>query len=409
MAQSVSDLENSATQLNKQQFPCQSCGADLKFAPGTDNLVCPFCDSVVDIVADDQPIHELSYVKHLKQMAEEQEAVELLTVSCGSCNAVMTFDPNVTADECPFCGISLVRTTHSQRLIKPQAVLPFKVPDEAAHEKFESWLRGLWFAPNDLKKRARTETGLQGVYIPYWTYDSHTATRYKGQRGTYYYVTERYSTTENGKQVTRTRRVRKTRWRAAQGQVQRHFDDVIVVGSESLPTTHLQQLEPWDLAELEPYQDEYLSGFRSQSYGIDLADGFEGAKLIMGHQIERDIRQDIGGDEQRISTQSTQYEAITFKHILLPIWISSYRYREQIYRFVINGQTGEVQGERPYSWLKIALAVIAGLMLLLLILWVTEVIELPLALLLMGLSLENPVAVEALAALQHGLFTGGLG
>jgi hypothetical protein len=79
----------------------------------------------------------------------------------------------------------------------------------------------------------------------------------------------------------------------------------------------------------------------------------------MEDRIRSSVRSDIGGDTQQITTLSTEYNDITFKHILLPLWISAYRYNNKVYRFTINARTGEVQGERPYSAIKIALLVIA--------------------------------------------------
>jgi len=70
--------------------------------------------------------------------------------------------------------------------------------------------------------------------------------------------------------------------------------------------------------------------------------------------IRTDVCRDIGGDHQRIHSLKTEFDKTTFKHILLPIWISSYRYHGKVYRFLVNGRTGEVQGERPMSWIKIA-------------------------------------------------------
>jgi len=71
------------------------------------------------------------------------------------------------------------------------------------------------------------------------------------------------------------------------------------------------------------------------------------------------VRRDIGGDHQRITSVATQYTDIKFKHVLLPVWISAYRYRDKVYRFIINGQTGEVSGESPKSWWKVALLTVA--------------------------------------------------
>ncbi|MEO0678040.1 MAG: primosomal protein N' (replication factor Y) - superfamily II helicase, partial [Pseudomonadota bacterium] len=114
----------------------------------------------------------------------------------------------------------------------------------------------------------------------------------------------------------------------------------------------------WDLSDLRPYQPEYLAGFRAEAYTIELDEGFEEAKGIMNRQIERDVRFDIGGDAQRISTLKTQVRKVTFKHVLLPVWMAAYKYRGKTYRFVVNGRTGLVQGERPYSAWKITIAVL---------------------------------------------------
>ena len=152
----------------------------------------------------------------------------------------------------------------------------------------------------------------------------------------------------------------KTRWTSVSGMVYDDFDDVLVLASDSLPRAKTESLEPWDLENLAPYQVEYLSGFQSEAYQVNLEDGFVKAKEKMSRVIESSIRRDIGGDHQRIHSVKTQWNNVTFKHILLPIWINAYRYNNKSYRFVINARTGEVQGERPWSAVKIALAVLGA-------------------------------------------------
>ncbi len=174
-------------------------------------------------------------------------------------------------------------------------------------------------------------------------------------------MTETYTAVENGRSVTRTRQVQRTRWSRAAGVVENSFDDVLVLAGKSLPRKYAESLEPWDLANLVPYADAYLSGFRAESYQIGLSEGFEAAKGIMADAIHNSIRQHIGGDEQRIHSTQTQYRNITFKHILLPVWRSAYRFRDKVCRNLINARTGEVQGERPYSAWKITGAVLLGL------------------------------------------------
>jgi hypothetical protein len=182
-----------------------------------------------------------------------------------------------------------------------------------------------------------------------------TTTRYTGLRGDHYYVTETY-TDSQGKSQTRS--VQKTRWSGASGTVRNNFDDVLVCASHSLPEKLVHALEPWDLPALAGYDDRYLSGFVTESYQLGLKEGFDSAKQMMAPTIRQTICSDIGGDVQQVTTQSSDYDNIKFKHILLPLWISAYRYNDKVYRFMINARTGEVQGERPWSTAKIVLLVL---------------------------------------------------
>ena len=151
------------------------------------------------------------------------------------------------------------------------------------------------------------------------------------------------------------------RWTLVRGSVARFFDDVLVVASTALPERFRRALVHWDLTRLEPYQPEYLAGFRAEAYTIELEAAFDEAREIMDRQIRRDVKFDIGGDRQRVDHVDTKLSDMTFKHILVPVWIAAYKFRGRSFRFVVNGQTGQVTGERPWSTWKIALAVIAGL------------------------------------------------
>lgn len=343
-------------------FPCASCGAELHFQPGTTAMRCPYCGRSARIEPGDTLVEEHDYLSALDRARHDAVTEERIVIDCPSCSASTTFDPNVTTDECPFCGTKIVAQGKSTRLFRPGSLLPFKIDRRQAADAFKRWLRGLWFAPNALKQFARLG-GLTGVYCPYWTYDCRTVSRYTGQRGEYYYETETYTTTENGRTVRRTRQKRHTRWYPAAGTVRNAFDDVLVVGSRSLPKDKAEALEPWDLDQLVAYDEEYLSGFKVESYQVDLEEGFGDAQRQMEPVIRQTVRRDIGGDTQRIHSLDVKHHDITFKHLLLPVWVSAYRYRGEVYRFLVNARSGEVQGERPWSWIKITFAVFVAVLL----------------------------------------------
>ncbi len=337
----------------ERRFPCASCGARLTFAPGTDALTCPYCRAVNEIAGDHTEIRELDFRAHLGRLAEHAESIDQIVSHCDTCGADVEMPDNVTSHACPFCGSDVVAVGRSTKLIKPGSLVPFKVERSVARAAYQSWIKKRWFAPRDLKSKSRLEARLAGIYLPYWTYDSSTSTDYTGQRGEHYYVTVPYTTTVNGKTVTRTRRERRTRWYPASGRVHNTFDDLLVPASTSLPSDLIEDAGPWKLGELRPYDDAYLAGFRSESYTVDLPTGFVTAEGLMQPTIDSTIRADIGGDEQRIASKAMHHTAITFKHLLLPVWVSAYRYKQKTYQVIVNAQTGEVVGDRPYSAWKI--------------------------------------------------------
>ncbi len=362
---------NTHETATNQQLKCKECGAFLKFLPGTHSLTCEYCGALNEIEKSQDQIEEIDFASFINNKFAGEEKQDIVTVKCTSCGASTTLRPNVTSDMCPFCGTSLVVTSGSTSIVlKPKSLLPFIIDQKKGFEEFRKWLKKLWFAPGALKRYVNNTDKFSGMYIPYWTYDSNTSSSYSGARGTYYYVTETYTTTENGKSVTKTREVRKVKWTSVSGHVNNAFDDILVIASNSLPVKYAEKLEPWDLKNLIPYDDKFLSGFRTESYQVDVKDGFTKAKVIMDNFITQSIRGDIGGDEQRIYSVNTSYNDITFKHVLLPIWISAYKFKNKVYRFLINGRTGEVQGERPWSIWKIIffslaiVAVIAGAVIL---------------------------------------------
>lgn len=342
----------------QRQFSCSQCGANLAFAPGTLSLACPYCGTHNQVRPAEAPVEELDYAQQLLRLEQNEDIVEVLAVHCDTCGAESALSRNETSGACPFCGAGIVAQAASRRQIKPRALLPFHIARTDANNRFKTWIAGLWFAPSDLRKQAR-QAGINGVYLPFWTYDTRTTTDYTGERGDDYWTAESYTTHENGRAVTRTRQVKRTRWTRTAGRVANKFDDVLVAATDALPHAYVQALEPWDLANLTGYSDEYLGGFIAQSYDVDLPSGFVRAQALMEPTIRGTIRQDIGGDHQRIGSTSTAYFDITFKHLLLPVWISAYRYGPKSYRFLVNARTGEVQGERPYSWIKIALFILS--------------------------------------------------
>lgn len=341
----------------EHRFPCENCGANLRFSPNSGVLACDHCGFKEENFSGHTVIRELDFDAAVALELPDLELEEKRVTNCTACGANVDFDEANHANQCPFCAAPVVVDTGLQRQIKPKGVIPFQFEEKEAQKAMSDWLGRLWFAPNGLQEYARKGRKMQGIYVPYWTFDADTKSRYSGKRGTEYNTS--VTQVVDGKSVQRT--VTKVRWTSVKGRVSRFFDDVLVLASGALPVRFTRSLEPWDLSVLEPYQASYLAGFRAEGYSIELEEAFSVAKEKMDRQINRDVKFDIGGDRQQVSEIDTTVNDVTFKHVLLPVWLAAYKYRGKTYRFVINGQTSRVEGERPYSVWKIAFALILAL------------------------------------------------
>jgi hypothetical protein len=306
------------------------------------------------------PIEEHDYLAVLRETrgAEVKLTDDALSLECQGCGSVVTFLPPQVAGSCPFCAAPAIGDAKAAApALKPESLLPFSVTREKATENVRGWINGLWFAPNALKRQC-SPSALTGMYLPFWAYGAHTESDYLGQRGDYYYEAERYQVEENGQRVTKTREVRKTRWTPASGHTSAEFREVLIAAANSLSGPKLNSLGPWPLAELKPFDPQYLAGYQAQRYQVNLEAGFAQARAVMDTTISGNVRAAIGGNEQRIESVRTAYSEIAFKHLLLPVWLTRYRFSGKTYEVLVNARTGEVQGDRPYSVWKIAFAVL---------------------------------------------------
>jgi predicted RNA-binding Zn-ribbon protein involved in translation (DUF1610 family) len=347
------------TPAETRTFPCESCGGDLTFHIGAQSLKCPFCGAVKEMIADPgSAVREQDFGAMLERLAElrgegRHDEQGLREVECDACSGTVRFEGTLTSRQCPYCGspLQLERAHEANHRVPVDGVVPFQIERKAAATKFRQWVKSRWFAPGEFTKYG-AHGKFNGIYLPYWTFDSMTDTSYTGQRGDHYWVTEGSG--------NKKRRVRKTRWRPASGRFQRFFDDLLVTAGSGLPEARVRALEPWPLERAVPFDRGLLAGFLARTYDVELDQGFDQARRLMEHALRGEVRQRIGGDVQRIHTVSTTHAAVTFKHLLLPLWMLAYRFTGKTYQVVVNAVTGEVQGDRPWSWIKIALAVVAA-------------------------------------------------
>ncbi|MCF8604034.1 hypothetical protein L5I01_11765 [Gordonia sp. HY442] len=342
-------------------YPCGSCGAPLSFSPERQDLSCGACGRAYPIELDPAAVvvkHDLATA--MSSLASG--AVGLASVGggehevvCQSCGGRTIFNGSLTATRCPYCATPIQRddVQDSPARFPLDAIVPLHIGEPQARESIEKWINSRWFAPREFKKY-RTLGSFTSVYLSYYSYDADTTTSYHGQRGDTYTVV--VGSGENRHTETRIR------WRRASGVVRDSIRDLPELSNTGMDQERIRDLEPWPIQAAVPYTPEFVAGHLSRTYDRDPQDVFSrSARPRIDGQIDNTIRRDIGGDHQRISSKNTAYGMLQFMYLLLPMWLLTVNYDGKPFQVFVNGLTGEVQGDRPWSKVKIAAAVIAGI------------------------------------------------
>lgn len=336
------------------KFPCPQCGADVLWHPGAKRMRCGYCGFERDAIEEGEEtvrVLERSLEEGLKNPEKVGWGMERKAVRCTKCGAVETLGPGVAATRCAFCGTpAVVEAPPDAELVRPQGVLPFRVSRHDALGRFRAWLGKLWFRPSDLGKRAEIEN-IQGVYVPFWTFDAQTVSDWTAESGT------RRGTGKNAR----------IEWRRVSGTLEHFFDDLPVAASRGVDGDLLRKLEPFPTAELAAYDPDYLSGFLAEEYGVGLAEAYRRAHARMTETLEAACRAEVPGDHCRNLEVRTRYSGLAYKSGLVPIWIAAYEYGGKSFAYYVNGATGKATGVAPWSWVKIVLAVLAVAVVLLLL------------------------------------------
>jgi hypothetical protein len=349
----------------RAKFSCPACGAEATWNPAKQALLCAFCGTASPAKLEVAPsgeevVREHDLVTALRSIPQNRRGWQApkTSVRCQSCQAISVFDPERVGQRCDFCGsAALVPYEDIKEAFRPESLLPMKVAETQVRENIRRWYGSRWFAPNKLKSRALTDT-VKGLYIPYWTFDAQVHADWTAESGYYYYVTETYRDSD-GK--TKTRQVRKIRWEPSAGSLDHFFDDELVPASRGVAADLLRKIEPFPTKELVAYDAGFLSGWVVERYQIDLVAAAQHARERMDAETRSLCAAQVPGDTHRNLRVGAHYSEQTFKHILVPLWLLTYTYGAKAFQVMVNGYTGNIAGRYPKSWIKITLAVLAGL------------------------------------------------
>ncbi|THU33414.1 hypothetical protein FAM09_25010 [Niastella caeni] len=350
-------------------FPCPGCNAQLYFNPQHQQLQCEYCGVKVTIDKGTDLIKENSLKQQLSETGDPAAVIEQQVYKCTRCGAETIFTSETPTFVCNFCTFEVVNpVAYKTRIVQPSGIIPFNIDQQQSVTIFKNWLSKGWWAPGDLKEFAR-EDALHGIYLPFWTYDAQTNSEWSGYGGRYYYETETV-TDSNGNR--RTERVRKTEWIWRTGTYEHFFDDILIGGTKELTQSEYESIFPFELSALVNFDTRYLSGFQADVYDIAVSDGYARAEGVMDEVIYNACVDLCRIDTYRNVEVSTSYSNQTYKHILLPLWVCTYFYKNKQYHFLVNGQTGKIHGKKPVSVLKVILVIALVLLVILAIFFFSQ-------------------------------------
>ena len=335
------------------QYKCPNCGGPVEFDVGSQQMRCPYCDSVFDVeslLAQDAALNApqeggaaFPQVGGQDDMQWQQpssvwdsgEAAQMGVYTCKSCSGEILADDTTGATQCPFCGNPVVLTARFAGGLKPDLVVPFKCTKEQAKAELKKFMSNKRLLPRTFSTDSHLDE-IKGVYVPFWLFDAtaSASAQFKATR-VRHWSDSKYNYTETSYfDVFRA------------GMLQ--FDNIPVDGSVKMPNDMMESLEPFNINEARPFQTAYLSGFMADRYDVDSGESIERANTRAKSTVESALASTVSGYASVQSAGTTvQLSNGRAKYALLPVWLLTTDYQGKKYQFAMNGQTGRFVGSMP--------------------------------------------------------------
>ncbi len=336
---------------NTDTAKCPACGAEMVFSPKTQGLECPYCgcDKEIDLT---RRSNEIAFAELINQRNGEWGG-ETHVFRCNNCGAKEVIDRTDIAKECSFCGTTNVTQVEELSGLRPNGVVPFAIDVATAVKNVVAWAKKKWFAPRAFKKSVKPEK-VKGTYMPAFTFDTYTYTSYVGRLGKYYTKTR----VVNGK----TKTYRELRYFSISGDLETAFDDVLVQAGKRISQRDIEKLSPFHTNQSNAYSSEFLHGYTAQSNEKSGEECWAEARAIIDEEIKRRILSRYDYDVVDSFSPRTSCTNVTFKYLLLPVYVGHCNWKNKLYNFFVNGKNGRVTGKTPVSALKVTLVVLLGVL-----------------------------------------------
>jgi len=266
---------------------------------------------------------------------------------CQGCGASMSYDASAQTLRCPFCGSTKLNEQKDAKTLEPEFVVPFVLSESEALARLREWLgRGFW-RPGDLAREAIV-TKFTQVYVPFWVFAAKVFT----------YWTADTSRTPSGAMAS---------WYPLFGENGSDYTGVLVGASSVLTPTETSAICPFDLAAAVPPAQVDLANVVYEQFRVQRKYARPLAQSALEDLERQACTTHVPGNCRNMKV-NVRVQDLTSQPALLPVWICAYRYRDRLFRFLVNGQNGQCTGTAPTSGKKIAAATAIALAVLVLVL-----------------------------------------
>ncbi|MEA3338505.1 MAG: hypothetical protein U9R15_00925 [Chloroflexota bacterium] len=336
-----------------RSFKCPYCGGVTTYSAAERQLTCSHCGRAQEVNAEQvgQRAAEFEFTLETVERAQYGWGEERRELVCESCGAAVTVAPEVLTSTCAFCGSNHVMARSAPgNDLRPTALIPFAVDQAQCQTQVTEWLGRGWMHPPELRN-VRALREMAGIYLPFWTFDAHVQAKWKAEVGTA--RTKRYR--QGGEWKTRT--VIDWDWRS--GRVHVPINDHLVAGTAQVSRVILGKVDPFDLHGLAEYDPSYLAGWQAKTYDVGLQQTWEIAREEMRERAKSACHSDTGSSHVRNMQMTADFADERWRYILLPVYLASYHFDERTFQVMVNGQSGNVGGQKPVAWLRVWLAIAA--------------------------------------------------
>jgi predicted RNA-binding Zn-ribbon protein involved in translation (DUF1610 family) len=345
------------TEDQVKSYACPKCGANIAYDVSAGGIACEYCGYIAKVSGTrvGHQAEEFEFTLETVEKSKQGWGSERQVMHCDSCGGELSVAPGSVTSTCPFCGSNQVNViTTSDETLRPRFLVPFKVSPQQTQQITRDWLRKGWFHPKELAGNSIIKKFL-GVYLPFWTFDTNVTADWRAEVG-YERKTRHYNASSKSWETRTT-----IEWRWEQGGIGFTVDDLLITGSHTNHINHniLNQLYPFHTSDLVAYKPDFLAGWHAQAYETKLTEAWETAKTTIREQAKKDCYADIPTNHVRNFSMIADFADESWRYILLPVYITTYKYDQKSYQMMVNGQTGKVAGQKPVAWWKIWLVIAA--------------------------------------------------